>query len=224
MVPRTSLLRLMILLVMTSSVTISHAETYFGGFVGPGYPSPFSGVEAEGSFTVLESSNQLALVHVTPVYGLKLGHYSRRYPYLGIEGNMTFAHPNVRGQNMAVIAPDGGSAIFPTTGSGAFVWSPSGDVVFRWPRPTEPGRTWEPYLGVGVAMTLMTVSQGIMSGTSVAPGFHAVGGVRNYLTEHLALFLEAQYTRTHLSFTSVSGTFELPAVTFGLTWHLNRTS
>jgi hypothetical protein len=224
MVPRPSLLQLLILLVMTSSITTGHAETYFGGFVGPGYPSPFRSVKGEGSFPVLESSNQLALVHITPVYGLKLGHYFRRYPYLGIEGNMTFAHPHVQGQRMTVIAPDGERAIVPTTGSGAFVWSPSGDVVFRWPRPTAGGRTWEPYVGVGVAITLMTVSQGIMSGTSVAPGLHAVGGVRNYLTERLALFLEAQYTRTHLAFTSVSGTFELPAVTFGLTWHLNRTS
>ncbi len=77
---------------------------------------------------------------------------------------------------------------------------------------------------MGLAVTLMTVSQGIMSGTAVAPGLHTVGGVRNYLTERLALFVEAQYTRTHLAFTSVSGTFGLPAVTFGLTWHLNQTS
>ena len=207
-----------------TSATTSHGETYLGGFVGPGNPSPFRGVEARGSFAVRESSNDLALVHVTPVYGLKLGHYFSRYPYLGIEGNMTFAHPNVQGQNIAVIAPDGGSTVFTTAGSGAFVWSPAGDVVLRWPRPTDQGRTWEPYFGVGLAVTLMTVSQGIMLGTSVAPGLHTVGGVRNYLTERLALFVEAQYTRTHLSFTSVSGTFGLPAVTFGLTWHLNHTS
>jgi opacity protein-like surface antigen len=68
-----------------------------------------------------------------------------------------------------------------------------------------PGKTFQPYAGVGLGMMFAEAKFRGQSDSDTAPGLNALAGIRVFATDHLALFAEYKYHRASFTFPTAIG-------------------
>jgi opacity protein-like surface antigen len=102
-------------------------------------------------------------------------------------------------------------------GAHLVTYSPAVHLLVRY-----PGRTFQPYAGIGLAVVNANLSSPLGSSSTTPPGLNALAGVRGFVTSRLALFGEFKYTNAALSFDNVgrgisaSAGYSVPALVGGI--------
>jgi len=94
--------------------------------------------------------------------------------------------------------------------------TPAVNVIFRF-----PGYSVEPYLGTGIGVFWAHLSDSAGSDNDIAPGVNALGGLRFYVNEEVALFTEYKYNYTKFKFTdsNFKATYSSHGFFGGLSYH-----
>ena len=185
--------------------TPANAEWYVGGQVGFVKPNDLDKVKALGgsgaTFSDLDLKNALG-------YGMKIGYFFQTVPWLGLEFETFTSNPHVKQQDIK--ATVGGSSITldQVSGSHLRVITPAVNVMLRF-----PGYYVEPYIGGGIGAFWGRLSDDAGSDNDLSPGVNALGGLRFYFNEQIALFTEFKYNYTKFKF---GDTYEATYSSYGL--------
>src|SRR5574341_878323 len=176
----------------------STAEMYVAGMVGYTAPNDLTNVEGSGAASGLSLSD--LELQSSVAYGGKVGHFFPGVDWLGIETEVYNTTPHVKQQPATVSGP---GFSLPATAIGfnlrVLTWGINAIVRY-------PGKTFQPYAGVGLGVFFAEAKFQGQSDSDTAPGLNALAGIRFFATDHLALFAEYKYNRA---------SFNLPD-TFGL--------
>ncbi len=170
---------------------IGQAEIYVGGMGGFSFLNDFSDVTSKGAFPDMPLPD--ADLGNSAMGGGKVGFYLPGYDWFGFETEAYFTDPEfspwVRqgvDANLQVI-------------TWAF------NALLRY-----PGERFQPYLGAGAGVFFVEIDTDLAGqdlSQNWVPGFNLFGGVRGFVTESLALFVEYKYNQA---------TFDLRTTVFGL--------
>ncbi len=195
----------------------ANAEWYVGGQVGFVKPNDLKNVEGTGKAKGIELSDQ-ELKNAFG-YGMKAGYFFPDYmDWLGLEFEVFTSNPHIKQQN--VTAKVGGSSLDlgTVTGSNLRIITPAVNLIFR-----VPGYTVEPYVGAGIGLFFARLSDSDGADNDIAPGVNALGGLRFYLNDNVALFTEYKYNYTKLEFTDsrIKETYSSHSFFGGLSYHFS---
>jgi opacity protein-like surface antigen len=177
----------------------SAAEMYVAGMVGYTAPNDLTNVEGTGagsgfSLSDLELKSSVA-------YGGKVGYF---FPgglnWLGIETEVYNTTPHVKQQSVTASGFGVSVPLGTLPGFNLRVLTWGINAIVRY-----PGKTFQPYAGVGLGVFFAEATFQGQSESDTAPGLNALAGIRFFATDHVALFAEYKYNRA---------TFNLPD-TFG---------
>lgn len=193
------------------------AEVYVSGQAGESFPFDLRNVEGTGAahgttFSSLDLKN-------AGVYGGKVGYFfddpGRRWFGAEVEFFTT---------SSAALQPAAATGSSPTVFSGGAhvrTYVAAVNAMFR-----HRGRRLEPYAGIGLALVTAEVSAAAFSVRDSSPGLNVLAGIKGFLTDHIALFVEGKYTYTSFQFedaglsgAGIKGIYAAPAVVGGLSWH-----
>jgi opacity protein-like surface antigen len=144
-------------------------------------------------------------------YGAKLGYFPE-HSWFGIEGEVLQTTPHIK--NLDNIS--GVHLSLTTVGA---------NFLARY-----PGRTFQPYAGVGVAAVIAHLGDSpaadIQSNTSVNGGWSVLTGLRAFVTPYVAVFTEYKYTGSTLRFDQAfttgggfEGNYRAQHVLVGISYH-----
>lgn len=216
---------------MRNAIAIAVLMLCIGGLLGPpraeaqtyikpidGYVSGFGGYSFPQK-TDIESGGITATdaeLDNSPSYGGKVGIWftgTRKAMGIdvGLEGDVTSFNPDlpsgqVLNSNVGLVTPIGLDLHAIYFG---------GHVLARLPMGVNsefPNGRWFPYLGVGGGgQRLSFQATGTTEGTDTAPAFQGLGGIKVFLTKHIAVFGEGKFTyASHtLDFQGGAGTFSV---------------
>lgn len=172
----------------------SAAEPYVAGMVGYTAPNDLTNIQGTGVASGVSLSD-LALKD-SVAYGGKVGYFFPGVNWLGVETELYNTTPHVKQQS----ATASGFGISVPTGTlpgfnlRVLTWGINAVVRY-------PGKTFQPYAGVGLGVFFANASFQGQSDSDTAPGLNALAGLRMFATDNLALFVEYKYNRA---------TFNLP--------------
>jgi opacity protein-like surface antigen len=180
-------LSLFLLTAMLSIAIPSQAEWYVAGDVGVNFADRLSGISGTGDLVGRQAPDFDLKNSVS--YGAKLG-YFRDHSWFGIEGEILQTTPHIKN-----LEEDPGIHLRVT--------SIGVNLLARY-----PGRTFQPYVGVGVGTVIAHLSDTatVQSDTSVAGGWNILVGLRGFVTSQVAVFTEYKYTGATLQFDQAFGT------------------
>ncbi|MEC4681353.1 MAG: outer membrane beta-barrel protein [Nitrospirota bacterium] len=195
--------------------TPANAEWYVGGQVGFVKPNDLKNVEGVDSAKGIELSD--SDLKNALGYGMKVGYFFPDYmDWLGLQFEVFTSNPHIKQQS--VTASTGGSSVSLGTvdGSHLRIITPAVNVIFRF-----PGYSVEPYLGPGIGAFWAHLSDSAGSDNDIAPGVNALGGLRFYVNEEVALFTEYKYNYTKFKFTdsNFKATYSSHSFFGGLSYH-----
>lgn len=202
------------------TIVPARAEMYVAGQVGASFPFDLRNVEGTGTIQGV-TLNDLDLAD-TIMYGAKAGYFfqDQEWRWLGIELDIFTSNPHVTQQR--VTAP-GGEFLGSRLGNGAHVriLTTAMNVVVRYPKSR-----LQPYAGVGFAFVNAKVSDEVLSVSDSSPGLNLLAGLKGFITDRIAAFVEAKYTFTSFQFEDtglvgpgIKGLYAAPAVIAGIGWH-----
>jgi len=193
---------LLIALIHTALVpSATYAETYVAGQFGVTLPQSLSNVKLtqpqQLGFSEVNSSD-LSLKS-SLMGGMKLGHFFSRARWFGLETEVFYTTPNIKGQNVTLSAPGGPSVSGQVSGehNRILTWAPM-NLVFRYHRTR-----LQPYVAVGPGIFFANrkdADGGIQSGTTI--GLNSQLGVRYYITRSWTVFGEGKYNLARISYSS----------------------
>ena len=198
-----------LLLTALSSITIpAQAEWYVAGDVGANFADRLTGISGTGDLTGVEPRSPNFDLKNSVSYGAKLG-YFHEHSWFGIEGEVLQTTPHIKNLN-----EDPGIHLRVTT--------VGVNLLARY-----PGRTFQPYAGVGLGTAIAHLSDTatVQSDTDVATGWNLLAGLRAFVTPHVAIFTEYKHTGATLRFDQAFGTggfegvYRAQHVLVGLSYH-----
>ena len=195
--------------------TPANAEWYVAGQVGYVKPNDLKDVEGVGSANGIDLSD-LDLKNALG-YGGKVGYFFPDYlDWLGLEFEVFTSNPHVKQQNVTAGFGGSSSPLGDVAGSHLRIITPAVNVMFR-----VPGYYVEPYVGTGIGAFWAHISDSTGSDNDVSPGVNALGGLRFYFNEDVALFTEYKYNYTKFKFTdsSFKATYSSHGIYGGLSFH-----
>ena len=83
----------------------------------------------------------------------------------------------------------------------------------------DPGYYEEPYVGAGIGAFWARISDSTGSDNDVSPGVNALGGLRFYFNEDVALFTEYKYNYTKFTDSLFKATYPSHGIYGGLSFH-----
>jgi len=192
--------------------TPAKAEWYVGGQVGFVKPNDLKDVEGVGSakgieFSDLDLKNALG-------YGVKVGYFFPDYwDWLGLEFEVFTSNPHIKQQNVTAKLGSSSISIESVPGSHLRIITSAVNVILR-----VPGYHVEPYVGAGIGAFWAHLSDSAGSDNDIAPGVNALGGLRFYVNEEVALFTEYKYN--YAKFTDdINATYSSHGFFGGLSYH-----
>ncbi len=219
-----------LLTVLIQSVLVTpsaEAESYVAAQFGYSFPqSLMNGKATQDQIGGLDISDQP--LKNTPMFGAKLGHYFTRARWIGVETEVTYSNPHVKQGSLTFSGP-GGQLTTPDLAGltqRMITWAPL-TLLLRY-----PGQRLQPYVGIGPAVFFARLQGPAappgQSGTAI--GLNAEGGVRYYITRHVAIFGEGKYNRARIGYTSndsnpqadpfgFRATYSVFTVSFGIGYH-----
>jgi opacity protein-like surface antigen len=184
----------------------SSAEWYVAGDVGANFADRITGISGTGDLTGQQPRDFDLKNSIS--YGAKLG-YFRDHSWFGIEGEVLQTTPHIKN-----LDDDPGIHLRVTT--------VGVNLLARY-----PGRTFQPYVGVGVSTVMAHLSDTatIQSDTDVTGGWNVLAGLRAFVTPYVAVFTEYKHTGATLRFDQAVGTggfegvYRAQHVLVGLSYH-----
>lgn len=183
------------------------AEWYAAGVAGINFADRLTDVQGTNGFQG-NLFQDLDLQNSVTVGG-KVGYFPQ-HRWFGIEGEVLHTTPHIKG-----LENDPGIHLRVT--------SVGINFLARY-----PGRTFQPYVGVGGGAVIAHVgnSGGVQSDTNVAGGLNVLAGMRAFVTPHVAVFSEYKYTSATLKFDKAfgpaggfEGGYRAQYVLFGISYH-----
>ena len=189
------------------------AEWYVAGDVGANFADRLTGISGTGDLTGLQAPDFDLKNSVS--YGAKLGYFAE-HSWFGIEGEVLQTTPHIK--NLDDVP---GIHLSLTTIGVNFL-------------ARYPGRTFQPYAGVGVGAVIAHLSDSAptqsdaetRSNTNVTSGWNVLAGLRGFVTPYVAVFTEYKYTGATLRFDQAFGTgggfegvYRAQHVLVGLSYH-----
>lgn len=174
------------------------AEMYVAGMAGYTAPNDLTNVKGTGGASVLSFSD--LDLQSSVAYGGKVGYFFPALNWLGVETEVYNTTPHVKQQPVTV---SGFGLSFPLGTQPGFslqVLTWGINAVVRY-----PGKTFQPYAGVGLGMFFAHATFQGQSDSDTAPGLNALAGLRIFATDHVALFAEYKYNRASFSFPNAIG-------------------
>jgi opacity protein-like surface antigen len=168
------------------------AEMYIAGQVGYAMPSDLSNIKGTGASSGITSTDLALKDNIA--YGLKIGGYfPSALQWLGLELEGFYNQPDIKTQTVTQ-TPGGPVGV---QGTKLRVAHFALNVLLRY-----PGHTFQPYVGVGGGANVAGLSENSTFSDEVviAPAFNALGGLRIFLTERIALFGEVKYNQATFKF------------------------
>ena len=202
----------LLLLTALSLIAIPvQAEWYVAGGVGVNFADRLTGISGTGDLTGVAPRSPNFDLKNSVSYGAKLG-YFRDHSWFGIEGEVLQTTPHIK--NLDNIP--GVHLRLTTVGV---------NLLARY-----PGRTFQPYAGVGVGAVIAHLSDSaaadIQSTTSVNTGWNVLVGLRAFVTPYVAVFTEYKHTGATLRFDQAfttgggfEGVYRAQHVLVGLSYH-----
>lgn len=202
------ILSFLLLTVLPLTAISARAEWYVAGDVGANFADRLTGISGTGDLTGVEPRSPNFDLKNSVSYGAKLG-YFREHSWLGIEGEVLQTTPHIKS-----LDEDPGIHLRVTT-IGV-------NILARY-----PGRTFQPYAGVGVGTVIAHLSDTatVQSDTTISGGWNVLVGLRGFVTPHVAVFTEYKHTGATLRFDQAFGTggfegvYRAQHVLVGLSYH-----
>ena len=185
------------------------AERYVAGSIGVNFADRITGPSGtnglEGSVGPdFDLKNSVS-------YGAKLGYFAE-HSWFGIEGEVLQTTPHIKNLDN-------------NPGIHLRVTTVGVNFLARY-----PGRTFQPYAGVGVGAVIAHLSDSaandVQSNTSVTGGWNVLAGLRAFVTPYVAVFTEYKYTGATLRFDQAfvtgggfEGVYRAQHVLVGLSYH-----
>ena len=195
----------------------AQAEVYVAGQVGANIPQDLTNVRGVDSFdgiqvTDLDLKNQV-------VFGIKVGGYfPHSWDWLGVEGEFYHTDSDITQQTATLTGP------IPTFSTSGMVFETdlavntfAFNLLARY-----PGQWIQPYTGVGVGVNVFSIDTPAgMSGTSVAPTLNLLAGVRMFVTDRVAAFVEYKHNRGTVEFSEIGieGDYRVNLFMGGVSYH-----
>lgn len=183
---------------MWSLPSFSSAEPYVAGMVGYTAPNDLTNIKGTGSVSALSLSD--LELQSSVAYGGKVGFFFPAVKWLGVETEVYNTTPHVK-QQPATVSGFGLSVpvgTLPGFSLRVLTWGINAIVRY-------PGKTFQPYAGVGLGMFFAHATFRGQSDDDSAAGLNALAGLRIFATDHVALFAEYKYNRTSFTFPNVIG-------------------
>lgn len=183
------------------------AERYVAGTVGVNFADQLTDISGTNINAGLRAPDFDLKNSV--IYGAKLGYFPE-HSWFGVEGEVLQTTPHIK--NLDDIP--GIHLSLTTVGV---------NLLARY-----PGRTFQPYAGVGVGTVIAHISDSTttQSDTSVSAGWNVLAGLRAFVTPYVAVFTEYKYTGTTLRFDDAfvagggfEGNYSAQNVLFGISYH-----
>lgn len=183
------------------------AERYVAGTVGVNFADQLTDISGTNVNAGLQAPDFDLKNSV--IYGAKAG-YFHEDSWFGVEGEVLYTTPNIK--NLDDIP--GIHLSLTTVGV---------NLLARY-----PGRTFQPYAGVGVGTVIAHISGSTttQSETSVNGGWNLLAGLRAFITPYVAVFTEYKYTGATLRFDDAfvdgggfEGDYRAQYVLVGLSYH-----
>ena len=199
----------LLLLTALSLIAIPvQAEWYVAGGVGVNFADRLTGISGTGDLTGVAPRSPNFDLKNSVSYGAKLG-YFRDHSWFGIEGEVLQTTPHIKN-----LDEDPGIHLRVTT--------VGVNLLARY-----PGRTFQPYVGVGVGTVIAHLSDTatVQSDTDVTGGWNVLAGLRAFVTPYVAVFTEYKHTGATLRFDQAFGTggfegvYRAQHVLVGLSYH-----
>ena len=184
------------------------AEWYVAGNVGVNFADRLTGISGTGDLTGVEPRSPDFDLKNSISYGAKLGYFPE-HSWFGIEGEVLQTTPHIKN-----LDNDPGIHLRVTTVGVNFL-------------ARYPGRTFQPYVGVGVGTAIAHLSDTatVQSDTDVTSGWNVLAGLRGFVTPYVAIFTEYKYTGATLRFDQAFGTggfegvYRAQHVLVGISYH-----
>ncbi len=188
-----------------------HAEIYVGAMGGINIPNDFSNVHSTGQFPNVPIPD--GDLGTAPMAGAKLGFFLPSYDWVGFEFEGFYSAPEY-----TPWVDRGVDANLEVTTLGL-------NVLFRY-----PGERIQPYFGAGAGIFWAKIDSDLPGPSltnNAVPGLNVVGGVRGFVTDSLALFLEYKFNYVQFNFRTrifglpfgFEGTYLANIIAAGLAWH-----
>ncbi len=197
---------------------IATAEMYVAGQAGVNFADRINsiagtGVSAgrPGPLADFDLANSIT-------YGGKIGYFPG-HSWYGIEAEVFHTTPHIKSLEDDPATP----AFDPDTGAHFRVTTVGVNFIARY-----PGRTFQPYAGVGVGAGIAHLDDSLIlrSDSDVAAAWNVLAGLRAFVTPHIAVFTEYKYTGATFNFDEAlgslggfSGNYRAQHVLGGLSYH-----
>ena len=186
------------------------AEMYVAGSVGVNFADRITGPSVTNGIAGAQSPPDFDLKNSVS-YGAKLGYFAE-HSWFGIEGEVLQTTPHIKNLDN-------------NPGIHLRVTTVGVNFLARY-----PGRTFQPYAGVGVGTVIAHLSDSaandVQSNTSVTGGWNVLAGLRAFVTPYVAVFTEYKYTGATLRFDQAfvtgggfEGVYRAQHVLVGLSYH-----
>ena len=183
------------------------AEWYVAGDVGAALADRFTGISGTNGLAGFQAPDFDLKNSVS--YGAKLGYFAD-HNWFGIEGEVLQTTPHIKNLD-------------DVPGIHLRVTTVGVNFLARY-----PGRTFQPYAGVGVGAVIAHLSDSAttQSNTDITSGWNALVGLRAFVTPYVAIFTEYKYTGATLRFDQAfgaaggfEGAYRAQHVLVGLSYH-----
>ena len=183
------------------------AERYVAGSVGVNFADQLTGIEGTNGLEGLQAPDFDLKNSVS--YGAKLGYFAE-HSWFGIEGEVLQTTPHIKNLD-------------DVPGIHLRVTTVGVNLLARY-----PGRTFQPYAGVGMGAVIAHLSDSAttQSNTDVTSGWNVLAGLRAFVTPYVAVFTEYKYTGATLQFDQAfvtgggfEGVYRAQHVLVGLSYH-----
>ena len=185
------------------------AEWYVAGDVGANFADRLTGISGTNGLEGLQAPDFDLKNSVS--YGAKLGYFVE-HSWFGIEGEVLQTTPHIKNLD-------------DVPGIHLRVTTVGVNFLARY-----PGRTFQPYAGVGMGAVIAHLSDSaaneIQSNTDVTSGWNVLAGLRAFVTPYVAVFTEYKYTGATLRFDQAfvtgggfEGSYRAQHVLVGLSYH-----
>ena len=186
------------------------------------FPQAGAPTDIQGRGVLVQSFNTSDLsLKSSPMFGAKLGYFFNdlQLPWLGVEFETFTSTPTIKSQtvsttqnvtyvpNTPATPTDCATGLFlncpaSVTNTGTLSLQESRmhlvvaafNVIARY-----PGKTYQPYIGVGAGAFYFTSSSGSFQGNQWTPGLNIQAGLKAFLTEEWGLFGEGKYNYASLN-------------------------
>ena len=187
---------------------LASSEWYVAGDVGVNFADRLTGISGTGDLTGVEPRSPNFDLKNSVSYGAKLGYFPE-HSWFGIEGEVLQTTPHIKNLD-------------DVPGIHLSVTTVGVNFLARY-----PGRTFQPYAGVGVGTVIAHLSDSATteSNTDVTSGWNVLAGLRAFVTPYVAVFTEYKYTGATLRFDQAFGTggfegvYRAQHVLVGLSYH-----